>query len=273
MPAPPLRLRLLFWVFGRRMPPAYRRWAGEQITAPGFSRRRMRGVLGLQVLVVALPQAALAATGGGAVNLVVAVALAAVFALAARFSPETTPAQRERLLAHQGVTAEGQLVPPVPLLAGTGWSPAAVAALVANAAVLVTGIVVVADRYVSPDRCREAPAAQVAALEAVVGRPLPGVAPPDVAAGTARLAQAQRVDSAFDGIYYLAADVRAGDGRALGPAVWRVIEPGAVLPVLQTDISAADPAARALTPTLGYSASTPQDPLVAKARACVRGAG
>lgn len=272
MPVPPLRARLLFWVLGTRVRPEHRPWAAQQITAPGFSRRRMRGVLALQVAVVALPQALLAATSGGWFNLVLALGIVAVFAVASRFAPATTPAQQQRLLAHQGVTATGELVPPVSLWALSPLTRSATVVLVANSLVLGTGIVVAADRFVSPDRCRDAPAARVATIDGLLGRSLPDGPPAPVAPGTARLERTQRVNTVFDGIYYLAGEVRAADGRRLGPAVWRVIEPGSVLPVPEPDISAVDPAARELTPTLGSSPSEDAS-LVDKVRSCVRDAG
>lgn len=254
-PVPPRRTRLGFWLLGRRVPVEHRPWAAQQILAADFQRRRLRAVLALQVAVVAVPQAVLAATSGGLFNLGLAVLVAGGFVLALRFSPAMTPAQQARLLAHQGVTADGELVPPVPLWHGSGVSPAASAVLVVNVVVLGAGIVVVGDRFVSPDRCRSAPPAAVAALEAQ----LPG----------ARLEAPQRVSTVFDGVYYVAGQVPTGSGPTR-TAVWRVIEPGSTFDLTERDVTAVDPAAQELTPRLGTTVVDDDEPLLDKARSCVR---
>ena len=272
-PIPPPSARRAFWVLGRRLAPEHRPWVAEQITAPDYARRRMRSVLGLQVVLIVLPQLLLAVTVGSRLNLgVAAVTLVAFVVVAAVTRRGLTSTETARLLAHHGVTAGGEVVPPTSAWDASWLSPAAAGLLVVLLVVLISGIVVVADRYLSPDRCRVASDPEVAAVEALLGRTmLQGGPPSPPLFEGARLERAQRVETGLEGVSYVAAEVRGTRSAGLvGPAVWRVIVPGGVFPVTEVDVSAADQLARALTPVAGYSTSTPPDRLVQQAHECAR---
>lgn len=273
VPLPPWRARAAFWVLGRRLPPEHRPWVAATVTAPGFTRRRLRAVLALQTLFVVVPQLAFAATGGGWFNVIFAglvlIASAGGYLLAERLS---RPEDLQRLLAHYGVTADGQVVEPVSFWRTSGVTPWTAGLLAVSIGVLVTGIVVVADRYVSPDRCRTPDPAAVRAVEALLGRTtLQGGPPSPPLFDGGSLQAAQRVNTPLDGLSYLSGYVVPGPGEeSVGPAVWRIIEPGGVFPVTQLNVAAADESAREVTPTAGYASNSPPDPLAARARDCVR---
>jgi len=268
---PPLRVRLLFWLVGKRVAPRYRPWVAAQVMAPGWTVRRMRGVFLVQIAFVALPQLVLAATTGGWRNLLIAAFVILVVGPLSALSDRLLHGQRHAVLAYHGVTPSGQLVQPVSPWQQGPWTSTIVVLLIAVLTVLSVGVVLVVDRYVSPDRCQEAPAPAVSAVEALLGRTRLTGGPPSPPLFTGgRLEAAQRVDSEFAGLYYLSAyvtGVPGGEDR-VGPAVWRVIEPGGVFPAPDLSISAADEVARELTPTAGLSTGNAERP--DKARACTR---
>lgn len=113
---------------------------------------------------------------------------------------------------------------------------------------------------------------QVAAIEALLGQTMIQGGPTSAPLFQgAQLQHAQSVDGGLAGLSYVAAYVSGTPGAdRVGQAVWRILEPGGALPVRQVAVSAADLPARELTPPAGYSASTPPEPLVAKARRCAR---
>lgn len=272
-PLPPWRARAAFWLLGRRLAPEHRPWLAATLTAPDFSRRRLHAVLALQAIFVVPPQLVLALRGGGWFPLLlVGLVLLATAAGALLGSRLSRPQDLQRLLAHYGVTADGRVVEPVSFWRSSRVTPWTAGLLAVSIGVLVTGVVVVADQYVSPDRCRSADPEAVRAVEAALGTTtLPGgpAAPPLFTGGSLR--SAQRVDTAFDGLSYLSAYVAPGPGQErLGPAVWRITEPGGVFSVPELSILAVDATAHAVTPTVGYSVGGAPDPLADRARECVR---
>lgn len=165
------------------------------------------------------------------------------------------PQDLQRLLAHYGVTADGHVVEPVSFWRSSRIAPATAGLLAVSLGVLVTGVVVVADAFVSPDRCRTPDADAVRAVEELLG--------------SGELQAAQRVDTPLDGLSYLAGYVRPGTGQErLGPAVWRITEPGGVFALSEL---AVDAPAHASTPTIGYAVED-RDPLAERARDCARNA-
>ena len=260
-------------MLGRRLRPEHRPWVAAQITAPSFASKRTRGILPMQVLFIVVPQLLIAATTGSWLNLLIAGFGLVGFGLAVvLFRESLTADQTRRLLAHHGVTADGALVQPVSLWQTSRLGRSATALLAVSILVLGTGVIVVGDHFVSPDRCRSVSAVQVAAVEALLGQTMVqgGPASPPLFQG-AQLQHAQRVDGGLAGMSYLSAYVSGTPGAdRVGPAVWRILEPGGALPVQRIDVSAVDLPAQELTPTAGYSTSTPPEPLVAKARRCAR---
>lgn len=258
VPLPPWRDRWAFWVLGRRLAPDHRPWIAATLTAPGYRRRRLRAVLVLQTVFVVVPQLVLALTGGGRVHLLLAVFAVLAVALGTLLGSRLAgPGEVQRLLAHYGVTADGQVVEPVSFWRSSRVTPRTAGLLAVSIGVLVTGVVVVADAYVSPDRCRAADPAAVRAVEAVLDG--------------GRLQSAQRVDTPLDGLSYLSAYVESGSDR-VGPAVWRVTEPGGVFSVPELTVFAADGPAHVVSPTIGYAVGGEPDPLAERARECVRAA-
>ena len=222
-PAPPRGVRARFWLLGMRVPDEHRPWAAAALLAPDHLARRRRMVLALHVPLIVLPQLLVALLLRSWFNLALAALALVAFVGASQLRAlSPTRAERARLLAHHGVTPDGQLVEPVSMWRAQGVSPAASALLVVIVLVLGTGTVVAADHHVSPDRCRAAPEAHVAAVEPLLGRTelQGGSSSPPLFTG-ATLRDAQQVRSTFDGVVYLAGHVSGAPGEPV--AVWRVI--------------------------------------------------
>jgi hypothetical protein len=280
---PPPSLRRRFALLGQRLPPVYRPWVFTQITAPGYQARRTYWLLLIQVLFVVLPQTLIAVAAHSVARAVLPLAVLLLFALLAawtRFRP--SEAQQRRLLAYHGLTADGRLVEPVSPWSENPLGKSGLAVLTAQLVVFASGVTVAADRVVKEHDCKPVPASSLAALTKVMGVPRPGPpgrlsipgfpaepAPADVEAGSPALF-ARQVDTYLAGLHYVSAYVRDRDGRLLGPAVWRIIEPNTTFNVPQVDVSALDDKARSLTPSTGASLSSGRDPLLGKARSCAR---
>lgn len=276
VPLPPRRARAAFWVLGRRLAPEHRPWVAATLTAPGFARRRLRAVLALQAVFVVVPQLVIAATGGGSFNVLLAAGVLTGTVVGSLLGARASrPQDLRRLLAHYGVTADGQVVEPVSFWRSSPVTPWTAGLLAVSIGVLATGVVVVADRYVSPDRCRTPDPAAVRAVESLLGRTtLVGGPPLPPLFDGGSLQSAQRVNTPFDGLSYLSGYVVPGAGtQRIGPAVWRVVAPGGDFPVPEITVIATDGTAHSVTPTAGYVADSRPDPLVARARECARLAG
>ena len=278
---PPKKTRLRFWGFGFRLAPEYRPWVAQQITRPDYMRKRLWGLLGVQSAFVIVPQALLTIGDHNPFRLGLVAALVVFwtgYALVGTRRPKAmTEATRRRLLAYHGVTADGTLTTPVSALDGNPLGRVGLALLCAQVLVLSSGVAVAADRISEQRACHVPPAEDAAALAAAVGVPAPGGGgfgdpAPLVAQGTPLVA-AREVDTGLRGMRFVAAYVPDTSGRLLGPAVWRVLDPGTYLnPQPTPDISAHDSLARQITPSTGYGWSTPENPAIKKARDCARAA-
>lgn len=273
---PPAAARLRFWVLGLRVQPQHRPWVAEQITDPRFGWRACSRVLLLQLVLVVAPQTALALAEHSRVRLLIVAFVGLCLLIALVFRRPMTAAQRDRLLAYHGVTASGALRPPVSMLGTLGTNPLGRAGLVllsAQVLLFSSGVAVAVDMISEQRRCKPVSAADLVALVIVLGKPQPGGFGPAplVPAGSALVA-ARRVDSPLAGLHFVGAYVRTPTGALLGPAVWRVIEPGGVFAARSLSLDAQDGLARQLTPSTGYGGSSPTDPALRTARACARAA-
>jgi hypothetical protein len=256
------------------VPDEYRPWAAAALTAPDFPARRRRALLLVQVPLVVLPQLLLALYLRSWFNAGAVVVMVMVMVGVVRLLPDGWAGpEHDRLLAHHGVTRDGRLVEPVSLWQTSGMSPATMGLVAVHALVLGAGTVVVGDHLVSPDRCRVAPAAHVAAVEAALGRTQVQGGPPTEPLFTgARLRDPRQVRTQLDGVSYLSARIDGAPAAGAQLPVWRVIEPGGAFPIDVLNVSAESDGARALTPTLGYSTNDPPDPAREQVRECVRDA-
>jgi hypothetical protein len=277
---PPPTARFWFWAFGRRVDPLYRPWVAQQITDPRYFRRRLGPAIVLQVVLIVIPQTLLAVSADSRVRLLFPAGLLLFYGayagvvLAGR-KPLSPGAQR-RLLAYHGVTADGQVVTPASAFDISPLGRTGFVLLCAQLVVFVTGAVIVTDHVVTARSCHAVGAEDASALAGFVGEPAVttgfGAPAPVVQPGTPLVA-AREVDSVLEGVHYVAAYVHAAQGRLAGPAVWRIIDPRTQLNPSETPaVSAWSDLARQITPSTGYGFTTPEDPLVERARDCAKAA-
>jgi hypothetical protein len=280
--APPPTTRFWFWAFGRRVEPLYRPWVAEQLADPRFFRRRLGPVIGLQVLLIVIPQTLLAWSDHSRLRLLLPAGLLLFYGayagiVLARRKP-LSPLAARRLLAYHGVTADGQVVPPVSAFDVSPRGRTGVVQLCAQLVVFATGAVIVTDHIVTVRSCHRLSAADSTALAAFIGEPVRTAAArfgdpaPLVRPGTPLLA-AREVDTPLRGVHFVAGYVRDATGRLVGPAVWRLIDPVTQLNPSETPaVSAWNALGRQITPSTGYGSSTPEDPAVERARECAKAA-
>lgn len=267
---PPRSTRLWFWVFGRRLEPLYRPWVAAQVTQPGYARRRVTGSAVLQLGLVVIPQLALHSNGYSRLFFG---ALAVFWIVLPLVRRPLRPAEVARLLAYYGVTADGQIRTPTSALSLTPFGRDGFVLLIAQILLVATGGAVVFDHLEARSHCHSASQQALARLDGLLGQPSPvqGFNPdPSVPAG-AHLIRAKQVDLEFGGITYLAAYARVPGRRDVGPGVWRVIAPGGVFPVHEITVSSENDAARAMTPSLGFSVDGFRDFNAERALDCVNG--
>lgn len=275
---PPPRTRFWFWSVGVRLAPEYRPWVAQQIASPGYPRRRLWPSLALQTVLVVIPQTALALAAHSRLRLIAPGALIVLYAVVVVRSKTLPQAARRRLLAYHGVAADGTLRDPVSARLTNPLGKAGIVLLSAQVLIFSSGVAVAADRIAARRACHLLPAADMAALAAAVGQPVPtaatafGAPDPIVAPGTPLVA-AREVDGGLDGVHFAAAYARDPSGRIVGPAVWRIIDPATILnPGARPDVGAQDTLARQITPNTGYGFNSPEDPALAKARDCAKAA-
>jgi hypothetical protein len=179
--------------------------------------------------------------------------------------------QHAQALAYHGVRADGSLCKPGPALGTNPLGRVGLALLMAQVMLVASGGAVIYEEVSARHRCEPLPAAVSAALTSELGQPAPGGAASAAPVGSVLVA-ARLVRTQLAEVSYVAGYVRSPDGRVLGPAVWRAIEPGGVFPTTTVDITAFDPVAPSLTPRTGYGTMTPQDSRIGAARDCARDA-
>jgi len=159
-------------------------------------------------------------------------------------------------------------MPPGPFLRTSPRAAALTVIAVVASAALATGAVAGVRRIVD-GRCKAVPSSTVQALDRQIRIPVArGPGPASIGHGWVGLKQADV--QGLPGVHYLAGYIDAPGGR-VGPAVWRVIDPGA--PRLdQLEISAANELAGRLTPNLGTASQQPIPEALTKALECARDA-
>lgn len=277
---PPRSTRFWFRAVGKRVDPLYRPWVAKEIADPQFLRKRLPASLVVPFGLVVVPQGLFAVAVHSRLLLITPVVVVVVFSVlvAVNRNRALSEADRRRLLAYHGVTADGTLVEPVSFRPANPLGKIGLALLCAQVLVFSSGVAVAADRITAQRACHVLPAADLAALSAVVGQAVPvaatgfGAPAPIVAPGS-RLVAAREVDTGFLGLRYVAAYVPGPSGRLIGPAVWRIIDANTVLnPGTAVSVDAQDFLARQITPDTGYGGSQPGDPQLDQARDCARAA-
>lgn len=272
---PPLGRRLRFWLFAGRVDPEYRPWVAQQIVDPRYRRRRALGAAGIQLFVV-LTQLGLALQHHDRWYFLAPALLLVLMAVSLASARPLKPEQTARLLAYYGVTASGDLREPASWKTLNPLGTDGLVLLMCQVLLFASGGAVVLDHYTAHDRCRSVTPADAAALQALVGKPVPyGYGDVPLVPEGARLKHVRRVDF-FGEVRFVAAYVEdPRSGHDLGPAVWQVVDP--VYPAFagqpQVSISASDLLARSITPAVGYSINPSADRLIEKARSCARQVG
>lgn len=241
---PPFRLRLAFWLAGKRLRDPFRGWVATQVIHPAFHRRRQLVLALAFPLVMVAGQAPSILRGQGWSVVAVAAPATLVLLAGALRGGRPNPDRRAYTLAYYGVTADGRLVEPLAL--PREWTrPGLVPTMMAaQALVAVTAGGFLLGQF-APGRsasttCHGASRADVAAVAQLLT---------STAADGVRLEHA-RTTPLGDGLYFLGAQVVDGAGRSLGAGVWRVVTAGNSLG-FPADVSAANPVAETLTPDLG----------------------
>lgn len=277
---PPSGQRFLFRAVGKRVDPEYRAWVAQELADPLFLRSRIPASLVLPFALVVVPQTLLALAEHSRLRLVLPAVVLGVVAVSVVVNRNRTLSEVScrRLLAYHGVTADGMLVEPISFRAANPLGTIGIVLFFVQVLVFSSGIAVAADRIAAERACHVPPAADLAALSAAIGRPVPAMAAgfgapaPVVPPGT-RLVAAREVHTGFRGLRYVAAYVPGPSGRLLGPAVWRVADPHSVLnPEATIDVGAQDFPARQITPDIGYGGSQRGDRQLDQARDCARAA-
>lgn len=276
---PPGSARFWFRAVGKRVEPRYRPWVAQELAHPRFHRRRMPASLAVPVGLVIVPQGLIALAGHSVLRMIPVAVMTVCLAggVVFNWNRGLPDGARARALAYQGATADGRAVAPAPFWTTSPIGKAGLAVFAAQILVFSTGVAVAATTITLRRGCLSASAADVAAVAADVGRPLPpqaaGFGPAPVVPPGSPLRYAREVRTPFRGTRYFAAYVRGPSGRLLGPATWRVIDPDATLnPGHGVYVGAQDPLARTITPGIGYGGTQPADPGPGQARDCARAA-
>lgn len=271
-------------MFGLRLPLEYRPWVYEQISAPGYDRKRWRGSLAIQLTFVVIPQTTLALAAHSRIRLVAPLLLLVFFGVLAVRGRAMTPAMRRRVFAYHGLTTDGALVEPWTWRRDNPLGRVGLALLCAQVLLFSSGVAIAADRIDARRDCKPVAADVLVELARDIGAKRPGPAFPAGIPGFPHeapiagivpggpLLHARQVATPFPGIVDVAAYVRSDSGRLIGPAVWQVVEPGTTFLLPARDLRGLDATARVLTPSLGFSYGGTPDPLIDRAKECARAA-
>lgn len=269
MVIPSRRERALFWAFGKRLAPEHGPWVAEQLCSADFQRRRIVGVVALQLVLIVVPQLAFYLGDRERYHLLVVAGLLLGLGLSARARRRPlSVVQRDRLLGHHGLDLHGAPACRVSSWRSEPWLGAKVSGLLIAQVVLVSiGVGYLID-HDERFPCRSVPPGTLVAIQSLLG--VDGVdGVHSVVRLGAHLRDARQVNLGLEGLDVVAATVVDVDGTTVGPAVWQVSAPSALLGLTAYNISAYDGTARALTPSTGYNPG-PGQPRSDRALECAR---